>query len=135
MAEAEKTQEIMPWQQNWTPKPIQAISSAAQAVEEGVGGALEAIKSGKMPWDMSWKAKKAVEAVKPSQPITQDASAYANERAMKKTAVIHPSERQPDTQSVESNIAEIDKELARAKNKSIIAILNAEKEKLMRSEK
>ena len=59
------------------------------------------------------------------QPVDKTTVSYQNEEAMKKAVVIQPSERQPDTQSLASNLAEIDKEIANTSNKTVKDILIA----------
>lgn len=57
MAEEEKQQAPMPWQENWIEKPIQAVRQTVQKAVEGA-------KEGKMPWELDWKEKKPVASSK-----------------------------------------------------------------------
>lgn len=127
MAEETKTPAVMPWQENWELKPRQIVND----VIEKATTALEGVKTGKMPWDMDWKVKPRKEASSPV-PVAPTKVDVSTEAKMKKAAVILPSERQPDSSTDLSNLAEIEKEIKNTKVPSILAILNAEKEKILR---
>lgn len=58
-------------------------------------------------------------------PVDKTTVSYQNEEAMKKAVVIKESERQTDTQSLASNLNEIDQEIANATSKTIKDILIA----------
>lgn len=69
-------------------------------------------------------AQPAIAIRKPSGGV--DVSTEAN---MKKASFITPTEKQPDTQSDASNLAEIDGEIKRATDPKVIAILKEERKK------
>lgn len=123
MAEETKTPAVMPWQENWELKPRQALQEAIGKATT----ALEGVKVGKMPWDMDWKVKPRKEAS--SSFVVPSKVDVSTEAKMKKAAVILPSERQPDTRSAASNLAEIDAELGKTKDPLIIKVLNEERKK------
>lgn len=59
----------MPWEENYELKPTQApaASSLMQRAQEGISQAVQAVKSIKMPWEMSWSEKPRPTLARPVQ--------------------------------------------------------------------
>lgn len=70
MAEAEAKPPIMPWEENFELKPVQAVAPADSMVEKAIGAvskAVEGVKDGKMPWELNWTEKPRTTFKKPVQ--------------------------------------------------------------------
>lgn len=69
MDKADNTQpQVMPWEMSYTAKPDQAPEpSVMEKVTGAIQNAVEGVKQGKMPWDMSFKEKAVPAAPRPSQ--------------------------------------------------------------------
>lgn len=113
-----------PWLGDWKTVAKAAGNYQEPPKEEGVvTKVVRAIR----PWLMEWGviAKQAdnlpapIQQV-PKEPARVDVSTEAN---LKKAVVIQPHERQPDTQSLASNLAEIDQEIKNTKDKKARDIL------------
>ena len=120
-----------PWLGDW--KTVAKASGEYIPPEKPQGGVVEAVKGAIKPWLMEWGliAKQApVEASKATVPVAPSTVDVSTEAKMKKAVVIQPHERMPDTQSLASNLAEIDVEIKNAKDKSVRAILVAERAKI-----
>lgn len=113
-----------PWLGDW--KTVAKASGEFIPPEKPQGGVVEAVKGVIKPWLMEWGLIAKQAPIAPSKtfhnPSTVDVS---TEAGMKKAVVIKASEVQPDTQSLASNLAEIDKEIANASSKVIKDILIA----------
>lgn len=123
-----------PWLSDW--KTVAQAGGNAPSVPQEEGVVAKVAKVVK-PWLMEWGiiAKQVNNTPAPEAvPPTPAASGpILNETQMRKNVVIQPHERQPDTQSLASNLAEIDKEIADAKksnNKAAITVLTEHRNKL-----
>ena len=103
-----------PWLQGW--KTVAKASGEYTAPEKAQEGPVAAVKRVVKPWLMEWgliaKETPAAPSKVFSQPSTVDVS---TEVKMKKAVYIAPSEVQPDTKSLASNLSDVDDEIARAK--------------------
>lgn len=74
--EPEAKPQAMPWEETYQEKPNQPVAAPVatmmQKAQEAVSDGVEAIKNGKMPWDMSWKEKPVVRPSKASKPEAAD---------------------------------------------------------------
>lgn len=67
-----------PWEQEWTQKPVQAVTESVQSVKDTV---TEAVKGFKWPWEMDWKSKtpeptQTTEQAPKKAPYKADIKAY-----------------------------------------------------------
>ena len=113
-----------PWEQTWVLKPVQAVTEAIDTAKKAVEGV-------RMPWERDWKVKAAPTTTPPVKMPTE-AVDVSTEAKMKKAAIIQTSEVLPDTRSHQSNIDEIDQELAKTKDEGVRRILLAEKNKFVK---
>ena len=115
----------MPWEAGFWG----AVGDTIKEVTTGLRGAAKApAKPSVKPWEDGFWGGAKIAKPKPTPSLTRP----QNEAAMKKAAVIQPHEVMPDTQSVASNIAEIDAEIKRARSPEQVTILKAERAKLER---
>ena len=131
MADEQAVPANAPWLGDW--KTVAKASGDYTPPEKPQEGAIEAVKRVVKPWLMDWGliAKQSpVEAPKATVTVAPSAVDVSTEAKMRKAVVIQPHERMPDTQSLASNLAEIDVEIKNAKDKSVRAILVAERAKI-----
>lgn len=80
------------------------------------------------PWEPGfWDGKTS-----PVKSISPKSIDFKSDKGVREALVIKPNEVMPDTQSVASNIAEIDNEIKNAKSSKQIAILKAARDKLIK---
>lgn len=115
-----------PWLQKWD--TVAKVSGEYTPPQKAQEGPVEAVKRVVKPWLMEWGliAKESpVAPFKPTVPFSPSPVDVSTEAKMKKAVVIQPHERQPDTQSLQSNLAEIDLEIKKATSAKTKAILVA----------
>lgn len=120
-----------PWLGDW--KTVAKASGDYIPPEKPQGGVVEAVKGVIKPWLMEWGliAKQApVAPSKATVPVAPSSVDVSTEAGMKKAVVIQPHERMPDTQSLASNLAEIDLEIKNAKDKGVRDILVQQRARL-----
>ncbi len=122
-----------PWLQKWdtVAKASGEYTPPAKAQE----GPVAAVKRVVKPWLMEWGliAKESpVAPPKSNVPFAPSPVDVSTEAKMKKAVHIATHERMPDTQSLQSNLAEIDNEIKNAKSSGQIAILKAARDKLIK---
>ena len=132
-----------------TEKPWEAPSWQDVAKASGVPvesappeGVVGRVKKAVKPWLEDWgiiarESEKQAPKKAPAPPVYAPSPVdVSTEAKMKKAITIQPHERQPDTQSLESNLAEIDLEISR---KNIAprekAILIAHRETMIKGKK
>ena len=122
-----------PWLQKWdtVAKASGEYTPPAKAQE----GPVAAVKRVLKPWLMEWGliAKESpVAPPKSNVPFAPSPVDVSTEAKMKKAVHIAAHERMPDTQSLQSNLAEIDNEIKNAKHKSIKDVLVAQRERMIK---
>lgn len=122
-------EEFNPWERVWD-----SAKKAFVEAKESIKTSIEAVKE-KPPWE--WTAADFKKEKKPAALPMPSPVDVRTEDKMKKAAVIQAHERMPDTQSVSSNLQEIDAEIAREMkkkdpSKTVLDILQEEKTKFMK---
>lgn len=120
-----------PWLQKWdTVAKASGEYTPPQKAEEGP---VAAVKRVVKPWLMEWGLIAKESPVAPPKTFHKPSPVdVSTEAKMKKAVYIAPHEKQPDTQSLQSNLAEIDLEIKNAKQKSIKDILIAQRERMIK---
>lgn len=123
-SQAQSPTNKMPWEAGFWG----AVGNTIDQVKQGLGEAVKAPpKASFKPWEAGYWEGKVVPKVKTPK---SDVS-FKTEADMKRAVVIPPDEVMPDTRSVASNLAELDKEIANTKNPTILRILQDERKRIL----
>lgn len=119
-----------PWEAGFWGRVGEGIDQVKEALLGPSSPAPEPPKSKTtMPWDAPyWEGKKF-----PKQKPVPTGLDFKTDEGIKAAMVIKPGEVMPDTQSVDSNLAEIEKEIRNTSDPAAKAVLMQERAKLERS--
>ncbi len=107
---------LEPFQENQREIAIKELNAVKAGINQSIH--IGAHMEGTTDYNKYWEANKHLYL--PSvftKPVDKTTVSYKTDEAMQKAVVIKPSEVQPDTQTLASNLAEIDQEIANSKSK------------------
>lgn len=120
---------LEPFQANQREAAIKELDAVKAGINQSIhiGAHMEGTTDYKKYWEDN-KHLYIPQMFKP--PVDTTRVDVSTEAGMKKAVDIKPSERQPDTQSIQSNLAEIDDEIKRAKSEAVRNILIAHRNQM-----